>query len=368
MLLFSSATILLPLFTALNGQLFLYIVEPIMALIVCGIAWYFAHGIGDRVRHKMEKSLIVGSVVAVWFVIYFVSGIVLTYQHNAVASSIGAIVMNVLAFGSVAAALEYVRHATMLLGGRRNVVWLGVIVSLLFVISQINFSQIGTQSALDLIKLSVSTYFPALVGSFLLTYLSFNAGLASQLTLRLGVLAAELLPPIIPKLDWYMTGISSVILTVAVYVVIDRTRKDVEMDGRHYRHTKHAYDVMFIVVMVALVMFMTGFFSYKPEAIMSDSMNPVFARGAIVIVQKASAMDAQVGDIVQYNMPDHSITHRVVQIQLAPDGSGTRLYITKGDNSPSQDAPVKPEQIVGIVRAEIPYIGYPSVWLKEIIK
>lgn len=368
MTLFSAATILLPLLGIFTGQTLLYIVEPIMGLIVFSIAWHFAHGLGDRVRHKTEKSLIIGSVIAVWFVIYFASGIMLTYQHNAVAASPLAILMNMFAFGGVAAALEYVRHTIMLLGGRRNIVWLGVFVSLLFAVSQVSLTQLGLQSLDAIIKTTVSTIVPTIAGSFLLTYLSFNAGFGPQLTYRLGVLAAALLPPIIPKFDWYMTGISSIILAVAVYVSIDRTRKDIEINGRHYRHARRAYDAMFVVVMVALVAFMTGFFSYKPQAIMSDSMKPVYARGAIVIVQKASAMDAQVGDIVQYDTVDHSVTHRLVRIELAPDGSGTRLYITKGDNSPSEDQPIKPEQIVGIVRAEVPYIGYPSVWLREIIK
>lgn len=365
---FSVVTAILPLFQIFSGQFYLYIAQPILALMVFGVAWHYAHGIGDRVRHKSEKALIIGSVISVWFVIYFASGILLTYQHNAVASSPLGILMNVLAFGSVAAALEYARHATMLLGSRRNVVWLGAIVSILFAISQISVMQLGSQSLADLIKLIISSIIPTIVSSFLLTYLSFNAGLVPQLTYRLGVLAAGLLPPIIPKFDWYMTGISSVILAVAIYIVIDRTREDIAMNGQHYHHTKRAYDVMFVVVMVAVVMFMTGIFSYKPEAIMSDSMNPVFARGAVVIVQKATAMDAKVGDIVQYNLPDHSITHRIIRIDFSSDGSGTRLYITQGDNSPSPDAPVEPAQIVGIVRAEIPYVGYPSVWLKEIIK
>ncbi len=369
MALFTVAVLVLPLLQLFSGQTFLYIVEPILAFVVAGIAWFYAHGRGDRVRHRTEKALIIGSVIAVWFVADFASGIVLTYQHNAVAASPGAILINVLAFGSVAVALEYTRHAVMLTGGRRNVIPLGIIVSIIFAITQVSASQIGALQSLDgVIKLLVGTLVPALANSFLLTYLAFNAGFIPQLTYRIGVLGTALLPPIIPKHDWYMTGIGSLLLVIAVYVSIDRTRKDIEVKGGHFRHAHRAYDIMFTLVLVALVVFMSGFFSYKPEAIMSDSMDPVFTRGSMVIVQKASAVDVQVGDVVQYNMPDHSITHRIIRIDLSSDGSGTRLYITKGDNSPSPDPPVKPEQIVGIVRAEIPYIGYPSVWLNEIIK
>jgi len=95
---------------------------------------------------------------------------------------------------------------------------------------------------------------------------------------------------------------------------------------------------------------------------------PVFSRGSMVIVEKISAMDVKVGDIIQYKAPDKMITHRIIQIDLADDGSGERIFITKGDNNPSADEPVKPVQIIGVIRAEIPYIGYPTVWLKEMMK
>ena len=359
-----TVSIVLPSSKLVTSQTYAYFIQPCMALALAGVAYYFARGQGDRVRHRSEKALIVGSVVAVWFVAYFSSGIFLTYQHNAVASSWRAIGMNLLAFGVGAVALEYVRHSIMLLGRRRNVVWLGVIVSIVFAASQIGISQLGqAQSMVDIIKLFVSNIIPTGVASFLLTYLSFNAGLPAQLTFRLGSLATVLLPPIIPKYDWYLTGIVSLLLSICVYIVIDRTRQDVAVAGRQYHHTRRAYDVMFVIAMIGLVMFMTGFFSYKPQAIMSDSMRPVYGRGAMIIVQKTSPIDVSVGDIVQYTMPGHAITHRIVRIEQGEKGQ--RIFITKGDNSPSEDKPVTGDQIVGIVRGAIPYAGYPSVWLQE---
>ena len=62
-------------------------------------------------------------------------------------------------------------------------------------------------------------------------------------------------------------------------------------------------------------------------------------------------------------MPGHAITHRIVRIEQGEKGQ--RIFITKGDNSPSEDKPVTGDQIVGIVRGAIPYAGYPSVWLQE---
>ena len=352
-----------------SGSIAAYVVQPISALVSALVARIFLAGERDRLRHKTEKSLIIGSVLAVWFVVYFSTGMIVTYTHNAVAASVQAIATNLVAFGITAFCMEYMRHAIMVLVGRRNGVWFGLVVSIVFAIEQISLMQVvGLHSVIDGIKLTVSNIVPALVSSTLLTYLAFNAGLGPQLTYRFGILAVLYLPPIIPKYDWYIAGISWLLLAVATYVVIDRTRKDVAISGRHYHRARQASNVIFVVVMIMLSLFMVGAFSYQPQVIMSNSMIPVFSRGSMVIVEKKSAVDVRVGDIIQYKAPDKMVTHRVIQIDLADDGSGEQVFITKGDNNPSADMPVKPAQIVGIIRAEIPYIGYPTVWLKEMMK
>ena len=354
-----------------DPQAALYVVEPTLAVLAAGLTLYLTGRRSDHVRRKADKSIMIGSVLSVWFVIYFLSGLVLTYVQNAVTSSWLTILVNVMSFGIAAAAVEYARHGIMLMAGRRNVVWFGFIVSAVLAVEQIGLTQlVGLHEGSAMIKFTVSNIMPAIVSSLLLTYLAFTAGYAAQLTFRLGMLAIVLIPPIIPKFDWYLSGVTTCLITIAVYVVIDRSRQDKVHEHRSkHHHSARAYDVMLIIVMSVLVMFMTGFFTYKPLAIVSNSMVPVFSRGSVVVTQKVnSPMDVQVGDILEYKTTQRTITHRVIAIDTTTDGSGERFFITKGDNSPSQDTPVTTDQVVGIVRSQVPYIGYPSIWLKEMVK
>lgn len=88
----------------------------------------------------------------------------------------------------------------------------------------------------------------------------------------------------------------------------------------------------------------------------------------MVIVQNVKPIDISVGDIVQYEAPGKMMTHRVIAINQDVSGNGERVFVTKGDNSPSEDPLVYPRQIVGVVRGYIPIIGYPTVWLRELTK
>ena len=160
----------------------LYLVQPVTAALVAGLAHLLLHGKRDRVRHKSDKAFIIASVLSVWFVIYFLSGLMLTFVHNAVASNWQAITINIVSFGVAVASVEYIRYALMLLAGRRNTVWFGIIVSAVFAVQQIGLLQISNVgSAVDVIKFVITYVMPAVVGSLLLTYISVSSGLGPQL-------------------------------------------------------------------------------------------------------------------------------------------------------------------------------------------
>lgn len=355
--------------SSIDNSTFVYLIQPVVLVLFAIVAHIFIAGRQQKTRHTTEKAVIVASILCIWFVIYFISGLLVTYVHNPLVSDLKSIALNIGAFGVVAASIEYVRYSTMQLAGRRNAIWFGAIVASVFALQQMGVERFVAAGTEEFVKIAVSTYIPAIIASFLLTYLAVAAGLPSMLTYRLGVLAATLLPPIIPKFDWYLVGVSLILLSVAVYIAIDRNAlgREATRRYRHHRQIRRSYDIMTVALMISLVLFMTGFFSYKPSVILSNSMKPVFSRGSMVIVEKTiDPMDVKKGDIVQYKAEDHMITHRVVAIDLADDGSGRRVFTTKGDNSPSNDPLVYPKQIVGVIKAQIPLVGYPTLWLNEI--
>ena len=58
------------------------------------------------------------------------------------------------------------------------------------------------------------------------------------------------------------------------------------------------------------------------------------------------------------------VVHRLIRIVKADNEV---FYYTKGDaNKEEDDYLIKKEDIIGIVRFKIPYIGYPTVWFSEI--
>lgn len=119
------------------------------------------------------------------------------------------------------------------------------------------------------------------------------------------------------------------------------------------------------------------------NVVVSGSMEPTFARGDVVVIQKTNFLgiselnnsDLNVGDVVIYDatwFPD-PVIHRIISKGIDPNG---RLYyVIKGDNNPEPDqVPVYPEQIqakvisIGPNPGEalliIPWIGQITLWIR----
>jgi signal peptidase I len=112
------------------------------------------------------------------------------------------------------------------------------------------------------------------------------------------------------------------------------------------------------------------YFTPPFSAIPSQSMEPLLTVGDLIIVEEVVPEDIQQGDIIVVNVPKPvrdryhyppSIVHRVVSVKR---DEHTLLFRIKGDNNSAEDPfTVVPEDIMGQVRKNIPYAGYPVLFL-----
>lgn len=105
----------------------------------------------------------------------------------------------------------------------------------------------------------------------------------------------------------------------------------------------------------------------KTAAVVSNSMSPYFNRGDVCIIKKitnySQIKDLKEGDIVEYQLNNIFILHRIIDVSQTSQGY---KFETKGDNNKDADLLLVDEsQIAGLVTFVVPYLGYPSVWFSE---
>jgi signal peptidase len=95
--------------------------------------------------------------------------------------------------------------------------------------------------------------------------------------------------------------------------------------------------------------------------VLSGSMVPEFAPGAMVVDKPAVASSLRVGDVITYATTDEVsgtpilITHRIVEVR---SDAGARIFITQGDaNDTADNRPVQASQVRGKVWYSVPYVG-----------
>ena len=99
---------------------------------------------------------------------------------------------------------------------------------------------------------------------------------------------------------------------------------------------------------------------YRTMTMLTGSMSPVIDPGDVTIVTPLPVDDITVGMIIAYHIPvddHHLVTHRVIDVQHAPDGTVT--VQTKGDANTAADpwqATLQGDTAYQ-VRAVVPWVG-----------
>ncbi|OTB18160.1 hypothetical protein K445DRAFT_243808 [Daldinia sp. EC12] len=113
------------------------------------------------------------------------------------------------------------------------------------------------------------------------------------------------------------------------------------------------------------------------HVVVSDSMAPAFKRGDIIIISNVEN-EIQIGDIpvVWFSEAPLPMVHRAIKIVWGtrPGNNETeQLILTKGDNNEMDDVALYPgirkyvyrEEVIGVVRGYVSYVGWITILLNE---
>ena len=325
-----------------------------------------------KMRNKIDIIQSVTIVIILYCMIYFSLGLVFGYERSPYLHSIPAILKNVWAFVIIIAFQEYTRFQ-MVRSSPKSISYYAVI-TLLFIIVDVDFWSFSSHFSdnVEFFKYMSQTMIPLFVSNCLFTYLTVTSGNISS-TLYRGVLTLMIyLLPIYPSINWLIEAMMKIILViiVALYVNYVDMKASRVVTRRQLKKESVVSYIPYVVVLIIVVCFVAGMFKYQPIAVLSDSMVPEFARGDAVIIEKITKEDLKKlkkGNIIYFSKDNSLVIHRIVSISQTEDN--TLEIKTKGDNNNTADAwVVTDKEIIGVGKFMVPYIGYPSVLVSELLK
>lgn len=353
------------------GASYTYVVKP-MIWIVIGIISYFFFKNSFILNKKYKKQVDFCVVVAslIYFFIYFILGYVKGFAHSPYDRTLNGIITNLWSTVPIIIVKEYLRYYMITNCGQKKIFLWTFLISLLFTLCDLNFLKFSTyfSNSFTFFEFMMQTFIPSIIKSLFLTYVAYFSGFGSPI---LYVLLPELtmfVLPILPDIDWALASILNAIVPFFTYVYINYVISKIDRTSRvKVEKTVGIKGWLAMILIVLLVVGLgLGVFPVQPIVIGSNSMLPVIRKGDIVVVKKVAASKIKQGDIIRYVLDGNYIIHRVEKIKKT--SGGRRIFITKGDNNDNIDLyPVKESQFAGIIKFTIPYVGYPTILLRELL-
>lgn len=322
----------------------------------------------QRIKAKVNKYQTMFILIISYLIIYVLLGLFLGYVKSIYSHSFLGILKNIWDYIIPIIFIELIRNILVRNSCNSKIVFL--IIALLFTLIDIDlFNIISLTNKAEIFKTTFSIILPAAIKNLSLTYISKTSGYTTNLIYLLPQKLTNIILPIFPDLDWYFISLLGILLPVFAFIIIKLLDDKIESSKSKSRLKKEKpiRIIILITPLIIFCLFVAGIFKYKPTAIVSNSMNPIFDRGDVVIIEKLDrkkSRNLKKYDIIEYKLKNIIVSHRIIHIEKHNDGSIS--YITKGDNNNTADnEKVSSNQIIGIVKFRIPKVGYPSVWLND---
>ena len=327
----------------------------------------------EKDRHRNTNDIIIYLIIYLLmvFVIYYAIGLITGYVRTPNYYTLYGLFTFILPTILIIIISEFLRY--QLLRKSEGKLKLLVLTTILFILVDISnsiyFSDFA--SGYETIVFIGITLLPSICKNIFSTYTSSKTGYKPAILLNSCIGLYRYLLPITPNFNEYFQSMFSLIvltaITFMIYRILKKELKEDEIDTKNSNKPIIFAYIIEIVIAIILVYFVSGYFQYYAIAIASNSMYPTFERGSVVIIKKIDEDYAslEVGDIIAYQYENRIIAHRIVKIIEIDE---ERYFYTKGDaNNSSDNYVVTEDMIMGTINAYIPFLGYPTVLINELL-
>lgn len=325
----------------------------------------------DNYRYKKDVLLnIIIFLLMYYFITYFL-GLFSGFVKSSYSLSFINIIKNTFPVIALILISELMRYV-LFNKTKRNLPCL-IIGCLLFVMVDVNTMVhiYDVKTALGITKMICLVVFPSITKNIFLTYLTMKVGYKNGIIYRLITELSTYLLPIFPDFGEYINVLLKTVLPIAIMARLNNMFNYYSVrkikDSRYNNRKLVLYSVI-TFALLTIVLLTSGLFTYQALTIGSGSMSPAIEKGDVIVLKAMKNEEARKikkGDVLVYNHDNKIIVHRVIK---KSNNGETISFKTKGDYNNAKDSwTVKQEDVIGIVKFRIRWVGMPTVALNELL-
>lgn len=302
----------------------------------------------------------------IYVILLYMLGIFTGFYTSTVQLSIWSIWNYIIPYIVIIISAENIRKTLLLKEGKYSKAIVLVMMVLLDVIINTNIYSLNTVN--DYFVLVSFIIFASIANNLLFNYIILKHRNAEAIIMyRLITTLYSYILPVSPDIYIFLECIIKMIAPYLVYMILERIygSKKVTISVTQ-RKKDRVITIVYYIIIVIIAILVSCKFKYGIMIVGSGSMTGTLNKGDIIFYEKYGKNDEiEDGQIIVFNKDDMKIIHRIIEQKLM----GTEIrYYTKGDaNQNKDDGYRERKDIIGQVKARIPYVGYLTLWVNDFI-
>ena len=326
----------------------------------------------EKEKSRYNKDIILSLLIyiAIYYITTYLFGLFIGFNKNVYSSNIILILKNIvpiIILIPLSELLRYIINSKI----KDNYILLGLSIFVFTLIdTTITIQASSFKNFYDTLKVIGLFILPSLSKNYLLTYLTIKISYKPNLVYRYLMELPRYILPIVTSFGVYIESVIYISFPIIVFIIIyndfkKREKKNIILSSKFKKNTKFIYYIV-TIILITIVSLTSGYFKYQAIVIATGSMTPNINKGDMVVIEKVAPKDAKKlkeGEVLAFKREDKIVVHRIYKIYT----SGDEIFFkTKGDHNNAPDGYLtEAKEILGTVKFNIRYIGYPTVALYE---
>lgn len=208
---------------------------------------------------------------------------------------------------------------------------------------------------------------PAFSANIYYHYISKRYGMMPNIAFRLITTLYVYFLPMVTGMSDAMTSCIKLILPIVLLGLISSMfEKKKQRAVRKGKKLQVISMILTLAIVISIAMVISCQFRIGALVIATESMTGEINKGDIVLYERFDTQKIEEGQVIVFLSHEAKVVHRVVKIENV---GGEVRYYTKGDANDTLDSGYRlASDIVGVSDLKLAYLGYPTLWIREIIE
>lgn len=312
---------------------------------------------------KNEVAILMLVFGIIYLICFYLLGFYFGFYKSSTIFSITSIIYFIIPLSIIIYSTEVMRE--IFLGQKDKLFRLLTFIAIVL-IDLIIYTQVYDISRLDdFLTVLGFIFFASVSCNLLYNYISNRFGKNGIIVFRLITVLYPYIIPYIPNIYIFFRAFLRIIYPYIIYLFLEKSysKSNFAVSYKDRRKEIISTSLLFITL-TSVIMLVSCQFKYGIMVIGSSSMKGTLNMGDATIYEEYKNQKLKEGDIIVFNKNDLQVIHRIIDIKNI---NGEVRYYTKGDaNKESDNWYLVDSNIVGISKIRIKYIGYPTLFIKEL--